>query len=175
MKKTFITCYGYQEIATMLNMQDSRLFKVKDKKMDWGKVKNEFRLINEEVKVDVPEDIHYVFGGLAPISVRLLERFVEKKGFAANANLLNLLPGRQIAPHAKSEQEFFGHTMRAKKVLVYFLGGVTYAEIAAIRFLNSCDKFRDRVKFVIATTSIINGNKCINQMRTTQTNNLDLI
>ena len=65
--------------------------------------------------------------------------------------------------------------MRAKKVLVYFLGGVTYAEIAAIRFLNSCDKFRDRVKFVIATTSIINGNKCINQMRTTQTNNLDLI
>ena len=87
----------------MLNMQDARMFKIRDKKMDWSKIKNEFRLINENVKIDVPEDIHYVFGGMAPISVRFLERVVEKRGFLANENLLKLLPGRSIAPNAKAE------------------------------------------------------------------------
>ena len=40
LRRTFITCYGYQEIASMLNMQDARLFKMRDKKMDWNKIKN---------------------------------------------------------------------------------------------------------------------------------------
>ena len=167
LRRTLITCYGYQEIATLLNLQDARLFKMRDKKMDWNKIKNEFRLINENVKIDVPEDIHYVFGGMAPISVRLLERFIERRGFHANVNLINLLPGRSLTPPAKAEADFFAPSMRPKKILVYFLGGVTFAEIAAIRYLNQSDKFRDKVRFVIATTSIINGNKCIHQMRTT--------
>lgn len=38
---------------------------------------------------------------------------------------------------------------RKKRVLVYFIGGVTYGEIAAIRFLNKI--FKDK-KFIIATT-----------------------
>jgi hypothetical protein len=37
-----------------------------------------------------------------------------------------------------------------KKVLVYFIGGITYAEIAAIRFLNSLPD--STVKLIIATT-----------------------
>jgi hypothetical protein len=37
-----------------------------------------------------------------------------------------------------------------KKVLVYFLGGITYAEIAAIRFLNEQKGFP--FKLYIATT-----------------------
>jgi hypothetical protein len=38
---------------------------------------------------------------------------------------------------------------RRKRVLVYFIGGITYGEIAAIRFLNKI--FKDK-KFIIATT-----------------------
>ena len=45
LRRTFITCYGYQEISTMLNLQDARLFKIRDKKMDWGKIKNVSTLI----------------------------------------------------------------------------------------------------------------------------------
>ena len=112
---------------------------------------------------------------MAPISVRLLERIIEKRGFHANSVLLKMLPGRELAPPPKAEADFFGHTLRPKKILIYFLGGVTFAEIAAIRYLNTCEKFRDKVRFVIATTSVINGNKCVEQMRTTQVNNLDLL
>lgn len=49
LKRTFVQCYGYQEIATMLNMQDSKLFRIKDKRFDWTKLKKELNLITEEV------------------------------------------------------------------------------------------------------------------------------
>ncbi|KAJ1041090.1 hypothetical protein NDA10_001529 [Ustilago hordei] len=45
--------------------------------------------------------------------------------------------------------------------LVFFLGGVTYTELAALRFMNS--KTRNR-RFVVATTNTINGNKMIRHL-----------
>ena len=42
-------------------------------------------------------------------------------------------------------------------VLVFFLGGVTFAEIAALRFLGKVKG----VKFIIATTAVINGDSLI--------------
>ena len=43
---------------------------------------------------------------------------------------------------------------KKKRVLIYFIGGITQAEIAAIKFLQ---KLNPSYKFIIATTSIING------------------
>jgi hypothetical protein len=43
---------------------------------------------------------------------------------------------------------------KKKKVLIYFVGGITYAEMAAIRFLQNLNP---GFKFIIATTCIING------------------
>ena len=158
-----------------MNLQDSRLLKVRDKKFDWSKIKSELNLINEEVKIDNPTTIHYVYGGMAPISVSVLERMFAMKGFSAIERILKLLPGSQEQPSAREEQEFFEpQAVRAKKVLVYFLGGVTFAEIAAIRFLNTHNSFGGRFKFVIATTSIISSEKCMKQMRTAAVNGLDL-
>jgi hypothetical protein len=45
---------------------------------------------------------------------------------------------------------------------VYFIGGITFGEIAAIRFLNKI--FKDK-KLIIATTQIINGDSCIEMLR----------
>jgi hypothetical protein len=58
-----------------------------------------------------------------------------------------------------------------KKVLLYFLGGVTFAEIGAIRFLNAMPGAS--VKYFIATTQIISGNSAVSQMRSAQNINLD--
>jgi len=172
LRRGFIMCYGYQEISTILNLQDARLLKVRDKKFDWDKLKSELNLVNEEVKIDQPESIHYVFGGMAPISVSVLERMFALKGFQAIQRILNLLPGGESKPTLREEQEFFdASSVRAKKVLVYFLGGITFAEIAAIRYLNSRSS---KFKFVVATTSIISSEKCMKQMRTAANNNLDL-
>ena len=86
-----------------------------------------------------------------------------------------MLPG-DIETPGREEAELFdtsGGSLRVKKVLVYFLGGVTYAEVAAIRFLNSTH-LGQRFKFVVATTSVISSEKCMRQMRTAAVNNLDL-
>ena len=40
LRRAFIMCYGYQEIATVLNLQDARLLKVRDRKFDWSKIKS---------------------------------------------------------------------------------------------------------------------------------------
>ena len=176
LRRAFIMCYGYQEISTILNLQDARLLKINDrKKFNWDKIKNDLNLINEEIRIDDPQSIHYVFGGMAPISVSVLVRMFEGRGFQAIQKVLALLPGRVTHPSPRDEQEFFEPTtLRVKKVLVYFLGGVTFAEIAAIRFLNNSHVFGGRFKFVIATTAIISSEKCMKQMRTASVNNLDL-
>ena len=99
---------------------------------------------------------------MAPISVSVLIRMFDQRGFQAIQRILNLLPGGITMPGARDEAEFFeSNTLRTKKILVYFLGGVTYAEVAAIRFLNTHAVFGGRYKFVIATTSIICSEKCM--------------
>lgn len=146
-----------------MNMQDATLLRAKDKRFDWPKMKKVFGLINEEVKIDKPKEISYVFNGLAPPSVKFIENFISREGFKDREmqEKLKLLPGAYYSP--PNEHEFFRpgkgpDSMRKKKVMVYFIGGVTFAEISAIRFLN---KLFPNLKFIVATTSIINGNKCI--------------
>lgn len=101
--------------------------------------------------------------------------FEGSRGFSGIKKVLDLLAGNSISPKAQEEQEFFdwNTTRRTKKVLVYFLGGVTFAEIAAIRFLNKL--WSGQYKFIIATSSIISSEKCMRQMRTASINNLDLM
>ena len=68
-----------------------------------------------------------------------------------------MIPGRFAFPH--NERQLFKKRQGKKRVImVFYIGGITFSEISAIRFLNKITK--DKV-FVIATTEIINGIKCI--------------
>lgn len=49
--------------------------------IDWNKLKKEFQLITEEVKIDRPTEISYVFGGYAPLSIKFIEMLIEREGF----------------------------------------------------------------------------------------------
>ena len=46
-----------------------------------------------------------------------------------------------------------------KKTLVLFVGGCTYAEISALRFLSQLEE--STTEYLVATTSMINGNNFI--------------
>ena len=46
-----------------------------------------------------------------------------------------------------------------KKTLVLFVGGCTYAEISALRFLSQLEE--SSTEYLVATTSMINGNNFI--------------
>ena len=84
-----------------------------------------------------------------------------------------MLPGAYMAPNNESEvfaTQRTGIDVKKKKILIYYVGGITYGEIAAIRFLNKI--FKDK-KFIIATTQIINGESCIEMLRGAVPNKLD--
>jgi len=51
LRRSFVMSYGYQEIATILNLQDSRLLKVRDKKFDWKQIKDELNLVEEALNI----------------------------------------------------------------------------------------------------------------------------
>ena len=74
---------------------------------------------------------------------------------------------QSLEVYPQDEEEFFIAkeltANRKKTVLIYFVGGVTFAEIAALRFLNQ--QANSNVKFVVATTEIITGDRAVNQMR----------
>lgn len=55
--------------------------------------------------------------------------------------------------------ENFGSATGTKTTIVYFLGGCTYAEIAALRFLET--QSEGQREFIIATTKLINGNTLV--------------
>lgn len=120
-----------------------------------------------------PKDPAFVFGGgYIPLVCRLVDSCVlgpPKKESAINniPELLKLLPG----PNFKRKQTFLDNLPtnssinehkqpNERSLLVYFIGGVTYAEITALRFLAK----QRKVKIAVATTSIINGNKLINSL-----------
>ena len=56
-----------------------------------------------------------------------------------------------------------GSGLREKKVmLVYYIGGVTFGEIAALRFLSDKPDFPFRI--IICTTKLINGNSFVKDL-----------
>lgn len=156
-----------------MNLQDAGLLKAYDttKKWDWNKIKTELQLINEEFNPKIPQDISFVHNGFAPLSIRLIERLLEKKSLS----LLVKQEGARLGLNETNckvpanEARFFNNDQEAgrpavfkrkQRILVYFLGGITYGEIAALRFLAKLK----RVQFIIATTSIINAKSALQQM-----------
>ncbi|KAI9879951.1 MAG: hypothetical protein M1830_006259 [Pleopsidium flavum] len=141
------------------------------------------RLIVDEVNEQNPNDIAYVYSGYAPLSVRLVQCVIQKqyllsitKGSNASNGISNASPGwvgfedvvksvggatfnrKQSGEDkaVKARQTLTG-TGGRKTVVVFFLGGITFTEIAALRFIAKQEEPRRQI--VICTTSIISGNR----------------
>jgi len=120
-----------------------------------------------------PTDISFVYNGLCPLSVKIIETLIAEKGIKNISSYIKTI-GVPVTIPPQDEQDFWFKKPHAhhskKKVMVYFVGGITYAEIAAIRFLN---KLFENKEFVIATTSIINSSKILRQLTPEVDNGLD--
>lgn len=88
LRRSFIMNYGYQEMITLMNMQDAGLIKLKDKKNDWNweKIKNILDLLPDgECDLKAPSDFNFIFNGFSPMSVRLIERLLDHGGMQGMA------------------------------------------------------------------------------------------
>lgn len=121
--------------------------------------------VDEVIEVN-PKDISYVHSFYAPLTARIVEQSLKPLGWQSLKSQINNLPGPTFedfqAPligiggrHSSTPSE--GSSLNIPRVvLVVIVGGCTFAEIAALRFLTQDED--NNVKFVIATTKIITKN-----------------
>lgn len=153
-------------------------------KTNYAYLRKALRLIVEEVNEQDPNDIAYVYSGYAPLSVRLVQCIIQKqyllsitKGAAAASNngissaahgwhgfedALKSVRGETVNRVQKGEEQavkarhMLAGTGGTKTVVVMFLGGITFTEIAALRFVAKQEEGKRRI--VICTTDVIGAN-----------------
>ncbi|XP_051116487.1 vacuolar protein-sorting-associated protein 33 homolog isoform X1 [Andrographis paniculata] len=172
LRREFLHSYGFEHIATLNNLEKAGLFKKQDSKSNWLTVKRALQLVVEDTDTTNPNDISYVFSGYAPLSIRLIQHAI-RSGWRPIEDVLRLLPG----PHTEIKRDGFSSIPsydsvsgsvnsleklvdgRRTLVLVVFIGGVTFAEISALRFLSSQEGMA--YDLIIGTTKIVNGKTMI--------------
>ena len=179
-------------------------------KTNYTYLRKQLRLIVDEVNEQNPNDIAYVYSGYAPLSIRLVQCLLQKQyilsitrgngitgaGVTAGGGAQGWRGFDEAVKHARGQtfdelQKGEDKAVKArallsgggekKTVFVVFVGGITFTEIAALRFIAKQEEgsskypssligptnFRvlterlliARRNIVICTTSIISGGK----------------
>lgn len=154
-------------------------------KTNYNYLRKHLKLIVDEVNEQDPTDVAYVYSGYAPLSIRLVQCVLQKpyifsllKGepaplpSASNVTSPGWLGFEEVIKSARGTsfnvvqkgdekaaraRQTLAGSGGVKTVFVFFLGGITFTEIAALRFIATQESQRRRI--VICTTGIINGNK----------------
>lgn len=130
--------------------------------------------VEDSIEIN-PRDISYVHSFYAPLTARLVEHSLKPLGWQSLKSQINNLPGPTFEDfqvqlvgiggrHAVGTGTINGASLlhARRVVLVLFVGGCTFAEIAALRFLAAQED--NNVQFVIATTKIINKNTFLDSL-----------
>ena len=140
---------------------------------NYAVIRKRLGLTVDNVDEQNPEDVAFVYSVYAPLSIRLVERLAS--GWKGIRDVLDLLPGptveetRPEARKAMAERERAGFVRTAVRTLVVFVGGCTYAEIAALRFLSRREGHGGTFhEYLVATTGIVNGDRLVGSVTTTK-------
>lgn len=155
---------------------------------DWNAVRKGLKLWVDEVQEADPNDTAYVFSGYAPLGVRLVQVILQKSylynlvnnprqlssaptgsGWKGFEDVLARIRGATVDVTQKGHDADASHarkTLRGSKEgpkvsIVFFLGGVTFAEIAALRFVSEQLEEKDGRKIIVATTGVISGGSAV--------------
>lgn len=158
---------------------------VEGSKTNYNYLRKVLKLVVDEVNEQNPNDIAYVYSGYAPLTVRLVQCIIQKqhlltiaKGASAATNngfsgaahgwqgfedALRNIKGETFSKVQKGEEQavkarhmLAGTGAKPKTVVVMFLGGITFTEIAALRFVARQEE--GRRKILICTTGAVSGN-----------------
>ena len=176
LKREILNIYGFQNIFLLRDLETLGWFKEKQilkniKKnittLTFNQINEKMGLINLDNDRTKINDCSYVLGGYCPLSLKIVEKAVEGQWNSIN-DVLKKLPGATIFPEDESEIK---NPKKEKNIIfLIFIGGITYAEIEGIRFLNR--KFneenkkgkRKKTQFIILTTGILNSEKIFSSL-----------
>ncbi|KAG0239155.1 vacuolar protein sorting-associated protein 33A [Mortierella sp. GBAus27b] len=184
--REILEAYGYEHIITLDNLRRlGMLTKQTTTKNSYNLVRRSLSLIVDEVDEHAPNDISYVYSGYAPLSVRLVQCVVQRgkdgkqpgpggrgpglpgsNGWKGFEDVLRMLPGRTFDEKQRVDDGQPLHSKRSTGQppisLVFFLGGCTFTEVSATRFLASQEG--GQRDFVICTTQILNGSTLVDSL-----------
>ncbi|NXO41072.1 VP33B protein, partial [Locustella ochotensis] len=116
--------------------------------------------LDGEYDLKMPRDMAYVFGGAyVPLSCKIIEQVLERRGWQGLEEVVRLLNGNEFAVSDSAVEDNPAWESQ-RVVLAVFLGGCTFSEIAALRFLG-----KERgCKFIFLTTAIANSARMMEAM-----------
>ncbi|CAH0549200.1 unnamed protein product [Brassicogethes aeneus] len=167
-KKDLVQVYGLEALLALTKLEKVGLLKTQSGSRHYTVLRKAMRLTMEDTSEINPSDISYVHSVYAPLSVRLVEQVTKKGGLRQLQDVLGLLPGPTLdeSPLVQSQSDPANpiaiNNDQTRVVLVFFVGGCTFAEISALRFLSQQEDCN--VEFVIATTKLINGETFLNSI-----------
>ena len=167
LKKDIILTYGFQYIFLFNNLEKAGLLKEEKGKgnpvmnLNYPNIYNKMELLNTEFDYS---DCSYLGVGYNYIGVKMIESAVDGN-WKKIEDGLDKIPGYQEFP--RSPDEVKNNKKEKNIIFAVFIGGVTYAEIEGIRFLN---KQRKDTKIIIVTTNIIGYKNLIKSFDTGETN-----
>ncbi|GFR19338.1 vacuolar protein sorting-associated protein 33B [Trichonephila clavata] len=147
-----------EKVVTAVNFPKYSSFRTITKKF------NLIPIEEEGVNLKKPTDMSYVFGGsYAPLIGRITEQVAIHGTLKSFEDSMKLLPGPTIINYKADKNT--GHVIptkdiNAKTIFVYVLGGITYAEVAALRLLGKLHG----CKIFIGTTSFISGGSLLKML-----------
>jgi lysine-specific histone demethylase 1 len=187
LKRDILNVYGYQNIFLFRDLETIGLIKekadaiglikervnLKNKmELNYQQIVSKLNLISPDAndKNSKYKDCSYIYQGYCPIILRLIELAVQGK-WGKNKEVITKMSGETLFP--EDESEIIKPPKNDKSVhtiFVVFVGGVSYNEIAGIRFINRqlklmYDKIKDkdknatRVQLIIVTNEILNKKK----------------
>ncbi|OWZ09227.1 Vacuolar protein sorting-associated protein [Phytophthora megakarya] len=176
LKMHIVRAYGHELIFSFQNLE--RVGVLYERHQSWGMVGSEdlscsfqhvahdLSVIDLDVNIKNPKNAAFVTSGYTPISARLVEEILKHGNWRGIDHIMGYLPGPRAEVHlAENDRDKANEvkTDKAKKktvVVVAFVGGVTFLEIAALRWISSFYP----VELVIASTSILNGKTFVNEL-----------
>ncbi|CAG9770251.1 unnamed protein product [Ceutorhynchus assimilis] len=155
-KRELVQVYGLEALLAITKLEKVGLLKLQSGTRQYTVLRKTLKLVMEDTSEINPTDICYVHSIYAPLSVRLAEQVTKNGGWKQLHDVLGLLPGPTLDESPSIASNVIQNYDTPKVVLVFFIGGCTFAEISALRFLSQQED--SNVEFVIATTKLINGN-----------------
>ncbi|KAF5224679.1 putative sec1-like protein [Trypanosoma cruzi] len=162
-RENIMLSYGIpQGLAAFLALERSGLITKHDgKQLNFSAIRKQLKLWYDALQEQQPNDIAYAYSGYASLTVRLLENMISyPELWNTPMDVTELIPGEKA--EIRNEVETPGGT---PITMVFIIGGITYAEISALRYLQ--EKLADAGKarrILIASTNITNGGQMIGSL-----------
>ena len=189
LRRDIVQTYGFEFVVILNNLETAGLLRRKetvfalDSASPFATLRKHLRLINAEVNATEPDDVSYVSSGYAPLTARLVEVAVTI-GWAGKDEALRELPGRLVnitqRNHPPEElssamkrkpgpslgtlarSKGSGSSEKKPVLLVCFVGGVSFMEIAALRLLTKRPSFPYSI--MILTTKVMGGRSMLKSL-----------